>query len=296
MTTSRRNLLGAGLAATAALAAPVAGRAQDDGTGGPAGDPPAPLLPTNRILSYYGFPKNELMGILGEYGKDDLRALLEQQAAAYQQLDPARPVLLAFELMASVAMRDSGPDNDHLEYTDPDVIDDYVRYTREHGMLLFLDMQFGRNDVERELYKASPWLVEPHVHLALDPEFAVGPDEVPGEVLGSIDAADITRAQQQLADLSTRLGIPPKILLVHQFNFASITNPEQLGEVAGVQFVHEIDGWGDPDMKRETYRVLVESGPQLFHGFKLWYRQDVPLMTEAEVLALDPAPDVIIYQ
>ena len=33
-----------------------------------------------------------------------------------------------------------------------------------------------------------------------------------------------------------------------------------------------------------------------YFGFKLWYRQDDPLMTEDEVLALAPSPDVVIYQ
>lgn len=90
-------------------------------------------------------------------------------------------------------------------------------------------------------------------------------------------------------------GLPPKILLVHQFNWASITNPELVQPVANVQLVHEIDGWGPPE-KRDTYAALADLLPSEFHGFKLWYQQDDPLMTEAEVLALERAPDVVIYQ
>ena len=42
----------------------------------------------------------------------------------------------------------------------------------------------------------------------------------------------------------------------------------------------------------------MKIGPEQieYHGFKLWYRQDEPLMTEAEVLALSPSPDLVIYQ
>ena len=36
--------------------------------------------------------------------------------------------------------------------------------------------------------------------------------------------------------------------------------------------------------------------PVEFGGVKLFYRQDVPMMTAQEILALVPAPDVIIYQ
>ena len=31
-------------------------------------------------------------------------------------------------------------------------------------------------------------------------------------------------------------------------------------------------------------------------GYKLFYRQDVPLMSPEDVLGLEPAPDVVIYQ
>jgi hypothetical protein len=49
-------------------------------------------------------------------------------------------------------------------------------------------------------------------------------------------------------------------------------------------------------MKQDTYNVIAGEVPFNYYGFKLWYQQDVPLMTEAEVLALAPPPDIVIYQ
>jgi hypothetical protein len=279
---------------SAALLAPVSASvaAQGDGTGGAA----EPLLPTYRILSYYGFPTNELMGILGEYAKEDLLPILQEQAAAYEAADPSRPVKLAYEVIASVAQRDAGADGNYLEYTDPSWIQEYVDFTAANDLLLILDMQYGYNTTEQELNAVREYLLYPHVHLALDPEFSVNDGEVPGEVLGQIDAADVNWALQELAQLSADNGLPPKILIVHQFNLFSITNKEQITIPDGVQFVLEVDGWGDPAMKQETYAVVSGEVPFPFYGFKLWYQQDVPLMTPEEVLALVPSPDIVIYQ
>jgi hypothetical protein len=298
MRTDRRKVIAAAVGGVAArvVGTPEKGRAQGDGTDIRTPAPsPEPLLPGHRILSYYGFPGNNLMGILGEYSKAELRKRLIRQLRAYERVDNSRPWRLAYEVIASVAQRDPMPDGSYLTRTDPRIIDDYATYTAQHDMLLILDMQFGRRSVEEELEAALPWLALPHVHLALDPEFKVKEGEQPGVHLGSIEAADITYAQETLADFASRRGLPPKLLIVHQFHYAVIENKDRLRPVPGVQFILEVDGFGTPDEKRETYRVMTQN-PIEYHGFKLWYRQDEPLMTEEEVLALNPSPDLIIYQ
>ena len=203
-TTSRRTLLMGSAALSAAMLTPAAARvaAQGDGTGG-AGDY---LLPANRILSYYGFPTNELMGILGEYSKEDLLPILREQAAAYAAADPSRPVKLAYEVIASVAQRDAGADGNYLEYTDPGWIQEYVDFTAANDLLLILDMQYGYNTTEQELNAVREYLLYPHVHLALDPEFSVNDGEVPGErprtmhVLSEIARATARHEKAQRAE------------------------------------------------------------------------------------------------
>jgi hypothetical protein len=254
------------------------------------------IFPEYRVLSYYGFPGNELMGILGEHDKDSLLEILREQAAAYEAVDDSRPIKLAFEVIASVAQADPMADGSYLAYTSADYIRDYVEFTRDNDLLLLLDMQFGRRTVQQEVDAVLEWLKEPHVHLALDPEFSVNEGEVPGEVLGKMNAAEIRYAQETLADFCAQHNLPPKILVVHQFNLSSITERELVEPVEGVQFVLEVDGFGPPEDKQATYQVITEGEPIEYYGFKLWYRQDEPLMSEADVLALNPSPDLIIYQ
>ena len=303
----RRDLLKAAAAAPLlaqpALLGPRAASAEtrwDDGT---VVRPPVPLakrmegaiLPDNRILSYYGFPGNELMGILGEYDPDDLLDRLREQAGAYEAADPSRPVKLAFEMMGSVAQSGAMADDSYLAYTPTDIVRDYVRFSRENDLLLILDMQYGRRSTAQEIDAILPWLEEAHVHIALDPEFAVKDGEIPGQDLGSIDSADIRYAQETLAAFAEERSLPPKILLVHQFNPYSISNKEQIAPVDGVQFLLEIDGFGNPNDKLATYNLLAEN-PAQYLGFKLWYQQDDPLMSPEDVLALSPSPDIVIYQ
>jgi hypothetical protein len=293
-------ILLATLVASGAWIGPVLAQ-QGDGTEGPdevlvAQQQYEPLLPNHRILSYYGFPGEERMGILGEHGMEDLLTILRDQLAEYEAVDSSRPWLLAFEVITSVAQRDPGADGDYLAYISREVLQEYVDFTAENDLLLILDMQFGRKTVEEEVNAVRDFLLYPHVHLALDPEFAVSEGEVPGEVLGTIDAADVRIAQDMLAEIVQENNLPPKILVVHQFNLYSISNRDQIEQIPNVQFVLEVDGWGDPEAKRETYNVVGGAVQHEYYGFKLWYRQDVPLMTPAEVMALEPAPDLVIYQ
>jgi hypothetical protein len=259
------------------------------------------LLPANRILTYYGFPTNPNMGILGEYGVNDdldgLRAALEEQAAEYEIADPSRPMLIGFEVIASVAQGDAGADGMFLDYTDSELIQQYVDYTAANGMLLFLDYQFGLHPFEDELDAFEEWIAYEHVHLALDPEFRVPPGEIPGQdVFGQLTAAEITSAQHRLVARCAELGIPPKVLVVHQFYYTMIQDKEDLAPVPGVQLVIDMDGHGDPETKLGTYEVVITQEPIEYNGIKLFYPFDEPLMSAAEVLALDPAPDWICYQ
>jgi hypothetical protein len=75
-----------------------------------------------------------------------------------------------------------------------------------------------------------------------------------------------------------------------------IQGKSQLAPVPGVQLVIDADGYGGPELKTAVYNFLVRDEPIEFAGVKLFYGQDVPLMTAQEILDLVPAPDVIIYQ
>jgi len=296
---SRRRTLaiGGGAAASAAVAAalipiglhPTSTLAQDAATG-------AGLLPENRLLLYYGFPENENMGILGEQDPSALLEALNAQAEEYRTADPDRPVKVGFELIASVAQAYPQDDGSYIADTGKEFLDAYTQFTKDNEILLFLDVQMGMRSPKEDYAGLEPWLKEPHVHLAIDPEFAMREGEVPGVNYGQITGADITEAQNYLVELATKNGIPPKVLIVHQFRLDMIEEKETVAPVPGVQLVIDEDGFGTPQEKVETYEVVIAQEPIEFHGIKLFYQQDVPLLSPAEVLAFEPTPDVIIYQ
>lgn len=64
----------------------------------------------------------------------------------------------------------------------------------------------------------------------------------------------------------------------------------------GVDLVLNMDGWGPPHQKLDTWGVVIQQQPIEYNGIKVFYRQDEPLMTPAEIMALEPTPDVINYQ
>jgi hypothetical protein len=61
-----------------------------------------------------------------------------------------------------------------------------------------------------------------------------------------------------------------------------------------------MDGWGAPFLKRDSYRDFIVKEPVQFTGLKLFYHNDTkkghPLLKPQEVLRLIPAPIYIQYQ
>jgi hypothetical protein len=293
---------------TGADASPADGTAADPSAttdpSAPAGDSsPSPnpnaaasVLPTNRIVSFYGHPNSDQMGVLGEYSIDDLWAKLQEQGAAYQTADPSHPVTLAFELIASVAQGDPGNDGTYLDHTSDEIIQKYVDFATAHNAIVILDVQIGWSTVKDEVERLRPWLEKPNVHLAIDPEFSTGPDRVPGTVIGEVDGSRIQYAVEMLSQLVQQDGLPDKVLIVHQFEEDMITNKDLIHTMPGVDIVLDMDGFGDQGAKLQNYTLFVHDQLIQYGGIKLFYKQDDPLLTPEQIVALDPPPLVVIYQ
>lgn len=298
----RRQFLATGAAAMGGLVLPGAVSGQEATPPAPAGDGTGGirmsegLLPDNRLLFYYGFPENELMGILGEYSPEECLRLLQEQAAEYEAADGSRPWKLGFELIASVAQGSPQDDNSWVANTDTDWLDLYTEFTAANNMVLLLDVQMGRKEPKEDYERLEPWLQYDHVHLGIDPEFKMWGDEVPGQDLGNVTGAQVTEAQQWLVDLANRYGTSRKTLVVHQFTSGMIEDKESIAPMNGVDLVIDMDGWGSPAQKLATWDTIIPSDPIEYNGIKLFYGQDEPLMSAADVMALEPTPDVVIYQ
>jgi len=261
--------------------------------------PPAPpnaLLPARRIVSYYGNPLSSGMGILGELPPEQLFPRLRRQAEGYRSADRSRPVTPALELVTVVAQAEPGADGLYRLRMDTELIEKVSAWAEEQGFLLILDVQIGWGNVDEEVAWLLPFLKRPHVHLALDPEFAMPPGQKPGERIGTMDAKAINSAMRTLAELIEAEQLPPKLLLVHRFTEEMVTGYRQIQTDPRVQVVMVMDGFGSPAIKSRQYDDLVVEQRVQYTGFKLFYKHDEPLMTPEQVLLLDPPPDLIIYQ
>ncbi len=252
------------------------------------------LLPDNRIVAFYGAPQADELGDLGIGSPASAARRLERQAKPYAR--PGRPVLPAMELIAVVAAAHPEEGGRYNTRQDDSVIRRYLRAARRAKALLVLDIQPGRSDFFTEATRLEKWLREPDVGLALDPEWRMGPDEVPGDVIGSVEAREVNAVSEWLSQLVVRNKLPQKLFLIHQFT-DDMVDDTQLRERPGLAMVLNADGFGTQELKRVKYHAFTSSPRRFFHtGFKLFYREDTNLMKPRQVLRLRPPPDVVIYE
>jgi len=114
---------------------------------------------------------------------------------------------------------------------------------------------------------------------------------------GSALAKQASRAVPQIVK---EKNLPPKVLIVHRWTRDMVTNAREIRPVPNVQVVMDMDGWGPPWLKFDTYHDFIKSEPVQFTGFKLFFAHDTekghPLLTPEEVLRLTPQPLYIQYQ
>jgi hypothetical protein len=268
---------------------------------------PAPLpgavLPGHRIVAFYGNPLVKRMGVLGEYPVDDMLARLDQEVSRWQAADPSTPVQPALHLIAVVAQGDKGRDGMYRARMPDTLIERVYGWAQRKHALLFLDIQVGHSTVQQELPRLLKFLERPDVHLGLDPEFSMHYDKEglkPSTKIGTMMASDVNYAVRTLADLVVAKNLPPKVLVVHRFTKRMVPNPREIKLDPGVQIVMDMDGFGPPWLKFDSYRDYEVADPVQYTGFKLFFHNDVksgePLITPRELLMLVPKPLYIQYQ
>lgn len=257
------------------------------------------LLPKNRIVVYYGNPLSKKMGVLGQYPQPAMITKLQQEVHNFQVADPATPVIPGFHLIVAVAQGSPGKNGSYrLRMTDS-LIDYWCKLAESKGYLIFLDVQVGKSTVQAELQPLMPYLKRPYVHLALDPEFSMhhaSEGYVPGRKVGVMDAAEINYAIKTLASIVVQNKLPPKILVVHRYTQGMVTHYREIRPVPEVQVVMNMDGFGQPHLKRDSYNAYERMQPVQYYGFKLFYKNDQPMLTREEVVKLKPSPLFITFQ
>jgi len=255
------------------------------------------LLLNNDILAYYGHPSSRNMGILGRFSMMELDYLLTELAAEYEAVSGGRKVRKAFYLIYGTVWPEG-----EIGILKDNILIPYIEYGLENDILIIIDHQIGKYDPVDSLKVMLPFLHYPNVHLALDPEWRT-PN--PNKEIGHVTADEINAAQQVMEEYLINNNLPgERLLIIHQFAQTMIRDRQEVRtNFNRVRLIHCADGFGIPNIKRNTYNFLAQAVNMPIKGFKLFYDfgipgagVDSPLMTPSDVYALTPRPYVIMYQ
>lgn len=265
---------------------------------------PGAILPFNRVVAYYGNLSSKRMGALGKWPKDTMIPNLLKEVKKWEAADSVIKPIPCFHYIAITAQGAPGKDGKYRMRMPHKQIDTVLAWAKEINALVFIDVQVGLSDVQSEIPTLEKYLAMPNVHLGIDPEFAMNGKggKKPGTVIGTLDAADINWVANYLVDIVKKNNLPPKMFMVHRFTKGMVTNANQIKLHRELQMIMDMDGWGPPTLKRDSYRMWVSEQPVQFTGFKLFYVNDTEksklkeMMTQADVLNQKPKPIYVQYQ
>ena len=260
------------------------------------------ILPNKRIVAYYGSLYSKKMGILGQLPPKEMLAKMDLEVKKWEKADPKTPVQPALHYIAVVASGTKGKDGKFRTRMPDKQIDSVMTIARmRKNMIVILDIQVGLSTIEQELPRLEKYLKLPFVHLGIDPEFSMKNGKRPSTSIGTFDAADVNYCSNYLAKLVRDNHLTPKVFVVHRFTQHMITNSKNIKLHPEVQIVMNMDGWGEPSLKKGTYYFFIYKEPVQFTGFKLFYINDLKkapnhMMTPDEIMKLKPLPIYIQYQ
>ncbi|HSK22426.1 MAG TPA: cell wall-binding repeat-containing protein [Egicoccus sp.] len=253
------------------------------------------LFETERIVAMYGVPGTRALGVLGEQDLEATVPRLLEIAEPYGA--DGREVLPAFEIITTVASAEAGDRGDYSRRMDPAMLREWVDRAAAEGFYVVLDLQSGRTDFLTQAQEYEELLREPHVGLALDPEWRLAPDERHLRQIGSVEDAEVQQVADWLAGLVRDEQLPQKLLLLHQFRLSMLPDRDTIETGPELATVVHMDGQGSIGSKYATYDAITAGAEDRWlWGWKNFYDEDFPTPTPEEVLALDPLPVYVSYQ
>jgi hypothetical protein len=262
-----------------------------------------PRLPTGgltlfeheRLVALYGTPSSTVLGALGEQDLDAAVERAREVAAPYAT--DGREVVPTFEMIVTIASAEAGDRGDYSRRLDPDTFRPWIDRARDEGFHVLLDLQPGRTDFLSQAKEYEELLREPHVGLALDPEWRLEDDQVHLRQIGSVDAAEVQQVADWLAELVREHRLPQKLLVLHQFRFSMLPDRDEVVAPPELAVVVHMDGQGPIGTKYETYDAITAGHEdRWWWGWKNFYDEDDPTPTPEQVLDLDPLPVFVSYQ
>jgi hypothetical protein len=255
------------------------------------------LFPMHKIVALYGNPQSPALGALGQQGLAASIARAKAVAAQYRKLVKVR-VVPAFEIIATVAQASPGRSGTYSYVTKVSALRPWVNAATRAGLYVTLDLQPGRANLltQAKLYRSL--LLRPNVGLALDPEWKLGPGQLPLRQIGSVGITEVNSVVTWLARLTARYHLPQKLLELHEFRLSMIQDIQQLDtRHDDLAIVINMDGQGAPGVKQQTWDAVVANAPRrVFFGWKDFYVKDTPMLDPRETLDHHPQPVLISYQ
>lgn len=255
------------------------------------------LFPDRRMVALYGKPGVDGLGVLGEQDLPATIARLKATAAEYQAVSD-RPVLPTLDIITTIADVSPGPDGDFSRATSVDDLRPWVQAAADAGVYVVLDLQPGRSTFLAQAQRYEELLRLPNVGLGLDPEWRVGPDEIPGETRGSVSAAEIEEVQTWLCGLVVAGRLPQKLLIVHQFVDSMIVDKTQIRtDRPEIAVLIQMDAQGPTVTKDLSWKDVLQDAPAgTAFGWMNFATLDDPMLNPADTLARQPSPDLVSIQ
>jgi hypothetical protein len=255
------------------------------------------MFPGRRLVALYGHPGTGALGVLGEQGLGPSILRARAVAAPYRRLSTV-PVVPAFEIIATVASGGPGPDGDYSDESSVAALRPWVTRAGHAGMYVVLDLQPGRASFLTQAKRYEPLLRLPYVGLALDPEWRLGPGQLPLRQIGGVASAEINQVSAWLSRVVAKYHLPQKLLVLHQFKLSMIRDEPKLntGHDEVATLIH-MDGQGAQPTKNGTWHAVVGAAPRgVAFGWKNFYDEDTPILDPAGTMRNRPTPLMISYQ
>jgi hypothetical protein len=253
------------------------------------------MFPDKRMVALYGNPLTSSLGPLGDQDPEESVERLAPIAEPYGA--DGKQVLLTFEIITTMASSGAGPDGNYSAEMDHEVIQPWIDLALEQDLYVLLDLQPGRTDFLTQAKQYADLLVDPHVGLALDPEWRLKPGEIHLEQIGSVTAAEVNAVSRWLAALVREHDLPQKVLLIHQFDPIMLPDRELIEIPEELAVVIQMDGHGTMELKMSSWnRLTFGDGARFWWGWKNFYDEDQPTPTPEQVLELTPATVYVSYQ
>lgn len=255
------------------------------------------MFPHRRLVALYGHPQGGALGVLGEQPATQAVDRARELAAEYDQLVD-EPVIPAFEIIATVASGSTGAHGDYSRRSPMEELRPWVDAARDADLYVVLDLQPGRTDFLTQAREYEELLLEPHVGLALDPEWRLEPGQRHLRQIGSVTGEEVNTVITWLADLTREHALPQKLLIVHQFKPSMIRDRRLIDPSREeLAVLIQMDGQGSQGAKLATYANIVREAPDgIWWGWKNFFDEDHQLRSPADTVALDPTPWFVSYQ